>query len=58
MLRGRKQSCGTKTIIDEDLVKKEKDFVDSKVLEKQSVSVTDIGTAHWTTGSGMWQWLN
>ena len=40
-----KQSGGAKTIIDEDLVKKVKDFVDSKVLEKQSVSVTDIGTA-------------
>ena len=45
-LRGMKKSGGeAKTIIDEDLVKKVKDLVDSKVLKKQSVLVTDIGTA-------------
>ena len=31
--------------MDDDLVKKAKDFVDSNVLEKQSVSVTDNRTA-------------
>ena len=44
-LRGMKQSGGAQTIIDEELVKKVKDLVDSKVLRKQFVSITDI----WTT---------
>ena len=45
VLRGMKQCMRSKTIIDEDLVEKVKDFVDSKVLEKQSVSVADFGIA-------------
>ena len=56
-LRGMKQSDGAKTIIDEDLVKKVKDLVDSKVLKKQSVSVTDIGTALQVSPSKAWRIL-
>ena len=56
-LRGMKQKGGAKTIIDEDLVKKVKDFVDSKVLEKQSVSVTDIGIALQMSLSTAWRIL-
>ena len=56
-LRGMRQSGGVKTIIDEDLVEKVKDFVDSKVLEKQSVSVTDIGTALQISPSTAWRIL-
>ena len=52
-----KQSGGATTIIDEDLVKQVKDFVDSKVLVKQSVSVTDIGIALEISPSTAWRIL-
>ena len=55
--RGMKRSVGAKTIIYEDLVKKVKDLVDSKVLKKQSVSVTDIGTALKVSPSKAWRIL-
>ena len=55
-LRG-KQIGGAPTIINEDLVNAVKDFVDSKVLMKQSVSVTGIGKALQISPSTAWRIL-